>query len=178
VGQIARKQPYATNTITNLDLKDPWLEPEDRLNLGGPETLRGWDYYDKKFPQSWQKVGLFHRILYGIEFRVPVMPSMLWIVLFVDAGSLWSDSFWESSLYKDNRDLIQSDRQNKKLYRIQDIGDVNILKYFRYSYGFGFRIQIPMMPLRFWFGRKLVYDGGFKHIGNFTFQFGMGDIRF
>ncbi len=178
VGQIARKQPYKTDPLTNVDFKDPWLEPEDRLNLGGPETIRGWDYYDKRFPQSWQKVGMMHRILYGIELRIPIMPSMLWVVVFVDAGSLWSDQFWEKTLYKDNRSLIQDDLTNKKLYRLQDIGEVNIMKYFRYSYGFGFRIQIPMLPLRFWFGQKLIYDGGFRNLGNLTFQFSMGDMRF
>jgi outer membrane protein insertion porin family len=178
VHQIARKQPYQSNPLINVDLKDPWLEPEDRLNMGGPETLRGWDYYDKRFPLSWQKVGLFHRILYGIEFRVPIMPSMLWVVLFVDAGSLWSDTFWEKTLYKDNQTIINNDLQTHKLYRIQDFGKVNLLSYFRYSYGFGLRIQIPMMPLRFWFGQKVVYEGGFRQLGGFTFQFAIGDMRF
>ncbi|OHD70259.1 MAG: outer membrane protein assembly factor BamA [Spirochaetes bacterium RBG_16_49_21] len=178
VGQIARKQEYRSNVLFNIDLKDPWLEPEDRLNLGGPETLRGWDYYDKRFPQSWQSVGLFHRILYGIEFRVPIVPSMLWLALFVDAGSLWSDPFWEKTLYQDNRTLIQNDLDSGELYRIQDFGKVNLLGYFRYSYGFGFRIQIPMMPLRFWFGQKVVYEGRFRQLGGFTFQFAIGDLRF
>lgn len=167
------------NPFGNVDLRDPWLEPEDRLNLGGPETLRGWDYYDKHFPKSWQNVGLFHRILYGVEFRVPIHPQMLWFALFFDAGSLWSDTFWEQGLTRENQNIVAEDLVlNKKLYRLQEMGHVNILKYFKYSYGFGFRIQIPMMPLRFWFGRKLVYDGKFKNIGGFTFQFGIGDMRF
>ncbi|HQL82377.1 MAG TPA: BamA/TamA family outer membrane protein, partial [Spirochaetota bacterium] len=162
------------------DLKDPWLEPEDRLNLGGPETLRGWDYYDKKFPESWQDVGLFHRILYGVEFRVPIHPQMLWFAVFFDAGSLWSDTFWEKQMTKDNQKIIYQDLATGKLHRVQDIftGDVNLLKYFKYSYGFGFRIQIPMMPLRFWFGRKLIYNGRFTNVGGFQFQFGIGDMRF
>jgi outer membrane protein insertion porin family len=109
---------------------------------------------------------------------VPILPTTLWIVLFLDAGSLWSDQFWEKTLYKDNRTLIQTDLANKQLYRLQDFGNVNIMKYFRYSYGFGIRIQIPMLPLRFWFGQKLLYDGGFKKVGNLTFQFSMGDLRF
>ena len=96
------------------DLKDPWLEPEDRLNLGGPETLRGWDYYDKKFPESWQNVGLFHRILYGAEFRVPIHPQMLWFALFFDAGSLWSDSFWEKQMTKDNQRIIYQDLAHRE----------------------------------------------------------------
>jgi outer membrane protein insertion porin family len=182
VSQIARKQPYRSPYyyLSDVDLKDPWLEPEDRLNLGGPETLRGWDYYDKKFPESWQDVGLFHRILYGVEFRVPIHPQMLWFALFFDAGSLWSDSFWEKQMTKDNQRIIYRDIATGKLHRVQDIftGDVNLLRYFKYSYGFGFRIQIPMMPLRFWFGRKLIYNGRFTNVGGFQFQFGIGDMRF
>jgi outer membrane protein insertion porin family len=181
-GQVDRKQPRHSTfyylTGGESDLKDPWLEPEDRLNLGGPETLRGWDYYDKKFPKSWQNVGLFHRILYGVEFRVPIHPQMLWIALFFDAGSLWSDPFWEKQLSLENQKIVAQDLLTKDLLHIQDFGKENILKYFKYSYGFGFRIQIPMMPLRFWFGRKMIYDGKFKSIGGFTFQFAMGDMRF
>ena len=103
---------------------------------------------------------------------------MLWLALFVDAGSLWSDPFWEKTLYQDNRTLIQNDLDSGELYRIQDFGKVNLLGYFRYSYGFGFRIQIPMMPLRFWFGQKVVYEGRFRQLGGFTFQFAIGDLRF
>ncbi|OHD63837.1 MAG: outer membrane protein assembly factor BamA [Spirochaetes bacterium RBG_13_51_14] len=182
--RVARKQPTQSPLSYLIqgdwNLKDPWLEPEDRLNLGGPETLRGWDYYDKKFPESWQNVGLFHRILYGAEFRVPIHPQMLWVALFFDAGSLWSDPFWERQLGKENQKIVYQDLLTKDLYHIQDLfrGNVNVLSYFKYSYGFGFRIQIPMMPLRFWFGRKLIYDGRFKNIGGFQFQFAIGDMRF
>ena len=175
---VKRRQDYNLNPFVNVDLRDPWLEPEDRLNLGGPETLRGWDYNDKHFPKSWQNVGLFHRILYGAEFRVPIHPQMLWLALFFDAGSLWSDPFWEKGLSRDNQNILTQDLLLRNAYRLQDMNSKNFLKYFRYSYGFGFRIQIPMMPLRFWFGRKLVYDGKLKHIGGFTFQFGIGDVRF
>ncbi|MBN1495737.1 MAG: outer membrane protein assembly factor BamA [Spirochaetes bacterium] len=181
-GAVDRKQPRHSLvyylTRGESDLKDPWLEPEDRLNIGGPETLRGWDYYDKKFPESWQNVGLFHRILYGVEFRVPIHPQMLWFAVFFDAGSLWSDPFWERQLSSDNLKIVYQDLVTKDLLHIQDFGKENILKYFKYSYGFGFRIQIPMMPLRFWFGRKLIYDGKFKSVGGLTFQFAIGDMRF
>ncbi len=181
-GQVNRKQPthskfYYLSRMQG-DLRDPWLEPEDRLNIGGPETLRGWDYYDKKFPESWQNVGLFHRILYGAEFRVPIHPQMLWFAVFFDAGSLWSDPFWEQQLSLDNQKIVAQDLYTKDLARIQRFNKTNILSYFKYSYGFGFRIQIPMMPLRFWFGRKLIYNGKFKSVGGLTFQFAIGDMRF
>jgi len=170
--KIEKKQPYETNE---------WLEWEDRLKIGGPETIRGWDYYDYQFPDSWANVGLYHRLLYGLEFRVPIHPQMLWIAFFFDAGSLWSDKFWESQLNTEYRDTVDMDMADKKLYRIDQFFDLNrdqMLSYFKYSYGFGFKIQIPMMPLRFWFGRKMIYDGEFRTISGFTFQFGIGDYRF
>ncbi len=182
-GQVDRRQPRHSNFyyLSNgtVDLRDTWLETEDRLSIGGPETLRGWDYYDKRFPESWQNVGLFHRILYGAEFRVPIHPQMLWFAVFFDAGSLWSDPFWEQQLSVDNQKIVYQDLFTGKLHHLQSFGRVNLLSYFRYSYGFGFRIQIPMMPLRFWFGRKLIYSGGsFKSVGGLTFQFAIGDMRF
>ncbi|PKL38172.1 MAG: outer membrane protein assembly factor BamA [Spirochaetae bacterium HGW-Spirochaetae-1] len=160
-----------------------WLEAEDRLTIGGPETLRGWDYYDFAFPDSWAYNGLYHRILYGVEFRVPIHPQMLWLVLFFDAGSLWTDTFWEKQLTEgsDAQTTIQTDKDNGDLYAINQIfsSRVNLLQYFKYSYGFGFRIQIPMMPLRFWFGKKFIYDGSsFRNVGDLTFQFQIGDMRF
>ncbi|HOE20029.1 MAG TPA: BamA/TamA family outer membrane protein, partial [Spirochaetota bacterium] len=67
-------------------------------------------------------------------------------------------------------------------YDIRDITDVDVMSYFKYSYGFGFKIQLPMMPLRFWFGRKLAWvgkdEGYFKPLSGFQFQFGIGDMRF
>jgi outer membrane protein insertion porin family len=56
------------------------------------------------------------------------------------------------------------------------------MSYFRYSYGFGFKIQIPMMPLRFWFGKKVEWAGKehgyFRSLSGFNFQFGIGDMAF
>ncbi|MEW6528093.1 MAG: outer membrane protein assembly factor BamA [Spirochaetota bacterium] len=161
--------------------KNPWLESEDRLYIGGPETLRGWEILDFDFPDSW-RYGLFHRILYGAEFRIPIHPTFLWFVFFFDAGSVWTDSFWEKSLEQSTRDIINEDKANGLLYDIRDINKIDYMSYFKYSYGFGFKIQIPMMPLRFWFGRKLAWvgrdDGYFKPLSGFQFQFGIGDMRF
>lgn len=56
---------------------------------------------------------------------------------------------------------------------------------FRYSWGFGLRIQIPVLPLRLYFAQKLRYTGDMYHPfttynddKNFQFVFGIGDIRF
>ncbi len=155
-----------------------WLESEDRLYLGGPETVRGWDYYDFNLPSSWRYNGLYHRILYGVEFRVPIHPQMLWLIFFFDAGALWGDEFWHKQLTGDALDAVNDDLESGELKNISEIFKTNWGSYFKYSYGFGFRIQIPMMPLRFWFGQKLVYDGGFRHIDKLTFQFQIGDMRY
>ena len=178
------KPPFQRDKVEKFQPKDknPWLESEDRLIIGGAETLRGWDYYDSSLPKSWQE-GLYHRILYGAEFRLPIHPQMLWLVLFFDAGSLWSDSFWEDTIADtEKRAEIQADKRNKLLYDITDFGNVDQMRYFKYAWGFGFKIQIPMMPLRFWFGRKLAWvgqdQGYFKEISGFNFQFAIGDMRF
>ncbi len=158
--------------------KNQWLESEDRLYLGGPETVRGWDYYDFNLPSSWRTNGLYHRILYGIEFRIPIHPQMLWLIGFFDAGALWGDKFWNSQLTGDSLDTVNDDLDSNDLKNIDDMFKTNWGSYFKYSYGFGFRIQIPMMPLRFWFGQKLIYDGGFRHVDRLTFQFQIGDMRY
>lgn len=178
------KPPLQVGKVEDLqDRKtNPWLETEDRLYLGGPETLRGWDYFDSAFPTSWGRIGMFNRILYGLEFRIPVHPQLLWIAFFFDAGSLWTDEFWEESLTEYARGIVNDDVKDGDLYDIRDFRDVDMMSYFKYSWGFGFKIQIPMMPLRFWFGRKIEWvgkdEGYFVEISDFNFQFGIGDMRF
>jgi len=175
--------PFMKGTVSGFQdrMRDEWVEAEERLQIGGPETLRGWDLYDDKFPDSWQD-GLYHRILYGVEFRVPVHPQMLWFVLFFDAGSLWTDGFWEKGLDYSTQMTHAKDRQSGDLHNINRFFNVDLMSYFRYSWGFGFKIQIPMMPLRFWFGKKLVWvgkdHGFFRQEGDLNFQFGIGDMRF
>ena len=179
------KPPFNRRRLNKIQSRDKnlWLETENRLYIGGPETLRGWDrsHEDVSFQRSWRE-GLFHKILYGIEFRVPLHPQMLWVVLFFDAGSLWTDSFWEKNLDENIREIIDEDKENDLLYDINKFYKADLMSYFKYSWGFGFKIQIPMMPLRFWFGKKMAWVGKnrgyFKEISGFNFQFGIGDMRF
>ncbi len=167
-------------TRKNKSFKEnEWLEAEDRLDIGGPETVRGWDYSDSTMPDSWRYVGLYHRILYGAEYRIPLHPQMLWLVLFFDAGSLWSDRFWEEQLSDTNKVYVDKDIASGKLRRIDQLTKGDLLPYFIYSYGFGFKVQVPMMPLRFWFAKKMIYETGFKTINkDYQFQFSIGDVRF
>jgi outer membrane protein insertion porin family len=112
--------------------------------------LRGWDYSDINFPAEW-RLGENHRVLYGMEIRFPLVPPMLWWVFFMDAGCLWSE-IEEVSLFSED---------------------------YRFSYGFGLKVQIPVMPIRFYFGRRLEFvDHRITAIGGFNFSFGIGDMRF
>jgi outer membrane protein insertion porin family len=130
--------------------ENPYIEDYDKLRLGGVETLRGWDYSDINFPPEW-RIGENHRILYGIELRFPIVSPMLWWVFFIDAGCLWNE-FKEVTLFSED---------------------------YRFSYGFGLKIQIPMMPIRFYFGRRVEFiDHKLTAIGGFNFSFGIGDMRF
>jgi outer membrane protein insertion porin family len=176
-------QPLGANLINQNYTQNEWLEYEDRLTIGGVETLRAWNYYDPSFPLSWRSIGLYHRILYGLEFRIPILPQMLWIALFFDAGSLWSDSFWETQMRAISPlmyEIIAADEATGSLRRIDQFFDTSFLAYFKYSYGIGIRVQIPMMPLRFWFGQKLIFQNNqFVNVPNgFNFQFAIGDMRF
>lgn len=178
--------PLSRNRVQDMQPREenPWLETEDMLYLGGPETLRGWEpsYYENSFPESWRR-RLYHRITYGAELRIPVHPQMFWLALFFDAGSLWTDSFWEQTRDESDREIFAQDKADHKLYNISDFFDADKMDYFKYSWGFGFKVQIPMMPLRFWFARKVKWvgkdEGFFKEISkNFNFQFAIGDYRF
>ncbi len=177
------RPPFQRSKVLSMQdpEENPWIEPEDRLRIGGPETLRGWDYFDLDFPDSW-RIGLFHRVLYGAELRIPIHPQILWMAFFFDAGSLWADSFWKSHLISDYQTTIDEDITEGEVFDIRDWRNVDVMSYFRYSWGFGFKIQIPMMPLRFWFGRKLKWvgreEGYFEQVSDFNFQFGIGDMRF
>ncbi len=179
------RPPFQRGKVENMQSNEdnPWLDLEDRMYIGGAETLRGWEHssWDDEFPVSWGE-GLFHRILYGMEFRVPVHPQMLWLAFFFDAGSLWSDDYWERNLSEDRREIFESDKATDELLGIDEFFKKDKMSYFKYSWGFGFKIQIPMMPLRFWFGRRLQWvgkdEGYFKEISNFNFQFAIGDMRF
>lgn len=173
--------PLDKKYISQNQSKNPWLESSDYMDIGGAETLRGWEYYDYDFPRSWRS-GQYHRILYGAEFKIPIHPTYLWTIFFFDAGSLWSDPYWEKNLDSSSLSIVTTDKNNGDLYQIRDIfkKETNVMSYFRYSYGFGFKIQIPMMPLRFWFGKKILWENkGFKPVDDkFNFQFSIGDIRY
>lgn len=154
------------------------VELDDKLYVGGVETVRGWDFLDTNFTKypklaSWADGG-DQRILYGIEYRIPVEPTMLWIVGFLDAGGLWDSYTTSASSVRLGENLNRNtlDKDN-----------------FIYSWGVGLRVQIPFMPIRLYIAQRVVYEGrmangaysgfyGFKNLDNVNFVFGIGDFRY
>jgi outer membrane protein insertion porin family len=161
---------------------DPYVEIQDRLYLGGYESLRGWTLFDPFYGdtpagQTWRNGGS-HRILFGSEIRVPVEPSLFWLVLFFDAGALYQNLEEYSFSSTTPAATINAYSQAQLSQR------TFALSYFRYSWGFGFRLQIPILPLRIYLAKRLLWDdnlGWFRDHPNqsgFEFVFGIGDRRF
>ena len=167
---------------------NPYVEIQDRLYLGGYESLRGWTLFDNNYQvngsggtdlagQTWRNGGS-HRMLFGSELRIPVEPSLFWLVLFFDAGALYqnlAEYSFSSTTTQATLDAYKAAELNKQNFS---------LSYFRYSWGFGFRLQIPILPLRIYLAKRLIWDdnlGWFKDHPNqsgFEFVFGIGDRRF
>ena len=196
--------------------KNAFIEPEDRLFLGGPTTLRGYDQIDDLYPLVWQD-GANHMIYGGTELRIPIEPSIVWLAVFFDWGTLF-DNIGEyneadrefTEQYRDAQALQQLnsdpflayalDRADASTfftrpYHFESLIDWNdphravldqrnfALDRTLYSWGFGLRIQIPVLPLRLYLAQKLYYAGGgrFRPIpgsDQFEFVFGIGDQRF
>ncbi|MFZ5630393.1 MAG: BamA/OMP85 family outer membrane protein [Spirochaetota bacterium] len=161
---------------------NPYVEIQDRLYLGGYESLRGWTLFDAFYGdtpagQTWRNGGS-HRILFGSEIRVPVEPSLFWLVLFFDAGALYQNMAEYSFSSTTPAATINAYSQ------AQLSQQTFALSYFRYSWGFGFRLQIPILPLRIYLAKRLLWDdnlGWFRDHPNqsgFEFVFGIGDRRF
>jgi len=158
----------------------PYVQVQDRLYIGGYESLRGWTLFDSFYQgnaNSW-RAGGSNRILFGTEIRVPIEPSLFWLVLFFDAGALYQDMSQYSFTSATPAQTL-ADYHNAALNK-QHFS----LGYFRYSWGFGFRLQIPILPLRIYMAKRLLWDDNagwfvdYPGQGGFQFVFGIGDRRF
>jgi outer membrane protein insertion porin family len=193
--------------------KIPYIQVQDRLFLGGYESLRGWFFDDKYYPDEW-KNGAASRVLFTSELRFPIEPSLLWFVVFFDAGAMYEevnraigerresfrnyDSVVRAQRYADPLAAYAFDNFNsngQKIpmspYELNDPGRLILsgnnlsLQNFKYSWGFGLRIQIPVLPLRIYFAQKILYTGVsdrpfsvYPDTNAFQFVFGIGDLRF
>ncbi|MBX7057022.1 MAG: BamA/TamA family outer membrane protein [Leptospirales bacterium] len=195
--------------------RNPFIEAEDRLFLGGYNQLRGYDFTDSKFPRIWQSGGS-HQLLGGVELRFPIEPSILWLVAFFDGGALYNNV---GEYIGDDKTAIETYEQQTNLLRassdplivlLNDTRDPSVFWTRRwhfdsftdwndpyrsvfsarnvaldralYSWGFGLRVQIPVLPLRLFVAQKLYYSHGrlrpIPGDDEFQFVFGIGDQRF
>lgn len=193
--------------------KVPYIQVQDRLYLGGYESLRGWFFDDKYYPDEW-KNGAASRVLFTSELRFPIEPSLLWFVVFWDAGAMYEEvnkAVGERKDYFQAYDQTVLNQRYTKPYEtyfyehfnqygqplaespldLNDPGRLVLssknmsLQNFKYSWGFGLRIQIPVLPLRLYFAQKIRYTGSGEHpfstypdSNTFQFVFGIGDLRF
>ena len=98
---------------------------------------------------------------------------------FFDAGALFEDV--ANSLIdnpSDSQLVIES-------VRASALSGRNITpSYFRYSVGFGIRLQIPVLPIRIYLAKKILWDPSSNFFivdpsdSGFQIEFGIGDHRF
>ena len=153
------------------------------------------------YPVDW-RFGAHHMLLWGTELRIPIEPRFLWLAFFLDAGSLyntWSDVDGEQRLRRDeynSRVLLEcpaSRDSGRRHYRsCAEWNDPNraelavknmALDRFLYSWGYGLRVQLPVLPLRIFYAQKLYYDGNLTlrpvpSDDEFDIVFGIGDYNF
>ncbi|XDD56550.1 outer membrane protein assembly factor [Leptospira sp. WS58.C1] len=171
-------------------IQDPYIRPQDLLIIGGYESLRGWFYNDQKYPVEWRD-GAQHRLLFDTELRIPIEPSLLWLVVFLDGGALYEQvnravgnkkDYFESydknkadqiaanplGWYIQNNFNLQNGRKADVTYdelnnpgRLILSSDNVAMDRMRYSWGIGLRVQIPVLPLRIYFAQKLKPTGNF-----------------
>ncbi|MCZ8239385.1 MAG: BamA/TamA family outer membrane protein [Leptospiraceae bacterium] len=194
--------------------KIPFIQVQDRLFLGGYESLRGWFFDDKYYPDEW-KDGSNSRVLFTSELRFPIEPSLLWLVVFFDGGSMFEEinraigerkdffKAYDQSVFEartrnpvetyllENYDSLSGRRLPQSRLDVNNPGRLVLsgenlaFDNFRYSWGFGLRVQIPVLPLRLYFAQKIRYTGVsqrpfsfYEDDKAFQFVFGIGDLRF
>ncbi len=105
------------------------------------------------YSNSWWSAGGLSRLYGNLELRFPIAEQLLWMVFYLDSGNMWKDSYSANLDYE---------------------------KYY-YSTGFGFRLQIPMLPIRIYFSKdfqKINNEWYLKNkgIGDWVFNFSVGGL--
>ena len=158
---------------------NPYLKFTDKLFLGGPGSrrngrLRGYSPGDPNYPRDWHS-GSHHRLLFGTELRIPIEPQFLWFAFFIDAGSLYNtlgDLRGNQKIRHDNYasegaiECTSLDPDVKRHYNScidwnnpertgLSLSNAS-LERFLYSWGYGLRVQIPVLPLRIYYAPEAV----------------------
>ena len=77
------------------------------------------------------------KVRHSLELRFPIVRLLLWGLIYLDAGNLSSDFL---GVQKEQYDFLISPEQHM------------------YDAGFGFRIQVPQLPLRLYWSWRFIYD--------------------
>lgn len=158
-------------------VSSPYIDSDDKLYLGGYKGLRGWDPYDTDFPLAWQNGGA-HRVTFSNELRIPLEPNLVWLVFFFDIGAIFDNpgDYPMDMLPSSLQQSIRDSRLNAKNFFDG--------RYYRYSWGFGIRVQIPILPIRLYMAQRLAWNeskGRLAPVGradDLRFVFGIGDVRY
>lgn len=193
-------------------LRHPYIQQLDLNFMGGYESLRGWGFQDAMYPNEWRNGAQHRMLVsselrfpleptrlwavFFIDGGSLYEELNRWTGLrkenakkydqtIIDLKGQMSlselyyyENFIPNSFKAAEENPFEKENPGHLLLSKQNVS----LERFKFSWGFGFRIQIPVMPLRIYFAQKVRYiDGGFKPYPNddaFRFVFGIGDYRF
>ena len=121
----------------------------DRLFMGGPRTVRAFQYR-KVGPKDANKEPLGGRsALYGsVEYTLPIVDKVRF-ALFYDVGVVWQDIF-------------------EKDEAMPAVGDGVVCD----GYGLGVRFDFPQFPIQLDYAWPLTTDDMLKDSGRFSFSIG------
>ena len=129
------------------------VKDSDKFYLGSVDTIRGYQNAGDSAPWKLTTGKVIN--YYNIEYRFPIAEQILGGVIFLDGGSLWNS--------------IEDFKYDKRL--------------FGFSLGVGLRVQIPMMPIRFYFSWPFRYDDekywhfeGNNFFKSMKFDFSVGGV--
>lgn len=154
----------------------------DRYYLGGPDTLRGFDYRGVGPREVTQDGTAFEPIggdtywLGSAEYSVPIIERLRFAV-FYDIGNV-SINPWSNAGYPVNGRFFAPPGYQvppfpfSQLFSTQQVGNTGA---FSDNYGFGIRLNLPIGPLRLDYGIPIHHDGFNSSSGKF--QFGVGFRR-
>lgn len=120
------------------------------------EDVRGWQYDDifnfrSGLGSDYLVNGSFPfgqaLVKHNMELRIPIQERLVWAAAYLDAGNL-------------NVNKINSKENTRFLYNYKE---------YMYSTGLGLAVQLPVFPMRFYFGYRFIYDqesGGLKYFNH------------